>query len=65
VVGGRNAAGLLVVSAGDLTRQRLDTGARLVPYRAMFDVPHEVVEHVSWLIYARRCELNSRWGRLG
>jgi hypothetical protein len=31
----------------------------------MLDVPHEVVEHVSWLIYARRCELNSRRRRLG
>ncbi|MFV2117809.1 hypothetical protein ACE14D_04915 [Streptomyces sp. Act-28] len=33
----------------------------MVPYRAMLDVPHEVVEHVSRLIYARRCEPNSRW----
>ncbi|MFF4185452.1 transposase family protein [Streptomyces sp. NPDC001691] len=31
----------------------------------MLDVPHEVIEHVSWLIYARRCELDSRWRRLG
>jgi hypothetical protein len=31
----------------------------------MLDVLHEIVEHVSWLIYARRCELNSRWCRLG
>ncbi len=31
----------------------------------MLDVPHEFVEHVSWLIYARRCELNSPWRRLG
>ncbi|MFI6475754.1 transposase family protein [Streptomyces sp. NPDC050516] len=31
----------------------------------MLDVPHEVVEHVSWLIYTRRCELNSSWRRLG
>lgn len=31
----------------------------------MPDVPHEVVEHVSWLICARRCELNSRRRRLG
>ncbi|MTE21879.1 transposase [Streptomyces sp. TRM43335] len=31
----------------------------------MLDVPHEVVEHVSWLIYARRCELNSRRRKLG
>ncbi|MGW1077818.1 transposase family protein [Streptomyces sp. NPDC002537] len=37
----------------------------MVPYRAMLDVPHEIVEHVSWLIYARRCELNSPWRRLG
>lgn len=37
----------------------------MVPYRAMLDVPHEVVEHVSWLIYARRCELSSRWRRPG
>lgn len=37
----------------------------MVPYSAMLDVPHEVVEHVSWLIYARRRELNSRWRRLG
>ncbi|ANZ13674.1 transposase IS4 family protein [Streptomyces noursei ATCC 11455] len=31
----------------------------------MLDVPHEVVEHVSWLIYARRQEINSPWWRLG
>ncbi|MGW0137529.1 transposase family protein [Streptomyces calvus] len=37
----------------------------MLPYRAMLDVPHEVIEHVSWLIYARRCELNSRRRRLG
>lgn len=37
----------------------------MVPYRAMLDVPDEVVEHISWLMYARRCELNSRWRRLG
>jgi hypothetical protein len=36
----------------------------LVPYRAMLDIPHEVVEHVSWLIYAGRRELHSRWRRL-
>jgi hypothetical protein len=30
----------------------------------VLDVPHEVAEHVSWLVYARRCELNSRWRRL-
>lgn len=38
---------------------------RLVPYRATVDVPHELVEHVSWLIYARRCERRSRWRKLG
>ncbi|MEU5307123.1 IS5/IS1182 family transposase, partial [Streptomyces noursei] len=32
-------------------------GASLVPYPSMLDVPHELVEHVSWLIYARRREL--------
>jgi hypothetical protein len=31
----------------------------------MLDVPHELVEHVSWLIYARRRELKSPWRRLG
>ncbi len=31
----------------------------------MLDVPHELVEHVSWLIHARRRELNSPWRRLG
>lgn len=36
----------------------------MVPYRAMLDVPHEVVEYVSWLIYARRRELRSGWRRL-
>ncbi len=30
----------------------------------MLDVPHEFVEHVSWLIYPRRRELRSRWRRL-
>lgn len=30
----------------------------------MLDVPHELVEHVSWLIYARRRELRSPWRRL-
>ncbi|MFF7438050.1 transposase family protein [Streptomyces sp. NPDC008122] len=27
----------------------------------MLDVPHELVEHVSWLVYTRRCERRSRW----
>ena len=30
----------------------------------MLDVPHELVQHVSWLIYARRRELRSVWRRL-
>ncbi len=30
----------------------------------MLDVPHELVEHVSWLIYARRRELGSCWRKL-
>ncbi len=30
----------------------------------MLDVPHEVVEYVSWLICAGRRELRSRWRRL-
>jgi hypothetical protein len=37
----------------------------LIPYRATLDVPHELVEHVSWLIYARRCERGTRWRKLG
>ena len=37
----------------------------MVPYPSMLDVPHELVEHVSWLIYARRRELNSPWRKLG
>ncbi len=36
----------------------------MVPYPAMLDVPHELVEHVSWLIHARRREVNSPWRRL-
>ncbi|WP_371656713.1 MULTISPECIES: transposase family protein [unclassified Streptomyces] len=40
-------------------------GASLVPYPAMLDVPHELVEHVSWLLHARRLEINSPWRRLG
>ncbi|GHG50377.1 transposase family protein [Streptomyces griseocarneus] len=37
----------------------------MVPYPAMLDVPYELVEHVSWLIHARRRELKSPWRRLG
>jgi hypothetical protein len=38
--------------------------ALLVPYKAMLDVLHGVVEYISWLICARRRELRSRWRRL-
>ncbi|MFE5596671.1 transposase family protein [Streptomyces sp. NPDC056549] len=31
----------------------------------MVDVSHELVEHVSWLIHARRCERRSWWRKLG
>lgn len=36
----------------------------MVPYPATLDVPHELVGHVSWLLYARRRELRSPWRRL-
>ncbi len=36
----------------------------MVPYPSMLDVPHELVEHVSWLIYTRRRELRSPWRKL-
>ncbi|WP_405576368.1 transposase family protein [Streptomyces sp. NBC_01092] len=39
-------------------------GPLLVPYPSMLDVPYELVEHVSWLIYARRRELRSPWRTL-
>ncbi|WP_419995884.1 transposase family protein [Streptomyces boninensis] len=37
----------------------------MVAYPATLDVPHELVEHVSWLIYARRHERGTRWRKLG
>ncbi|MFD3637240.1 transposase family protein, partial [Streptomyces sp. NPDC058664] len=40
-------------------------GALVVPYRAMLDVSHDLVEHVSWLLYERRRARNTRWRRLG
>ncbi|MFD8396709.1 IS5/IS1182 family transposase, partial [Streptomyces sp. NPDC059680] len=40
-------------------------GASLVPYLAMLDVSYELVEHVSWLIYTHRRDINSRWRKLG
>jgi hypothetical protein len=36
----------------------------LVPYPSTLDVRHELVEHVSWLIYARRCERRTRRRKL-
>ncbi|MBT2465824.1 IS5/IS1182 family transposase, partial [Streptomyces sp. ISL-63] len=35
--------------------------ALLVPYPAMVDVSHELVEHVSWLLYEHRLASNTRW----
>ncbi|MER6187670.1 transposase family protein [Streptomyces sp. NPDC001652] len=40
-------------------------GALLVPYPATLDVPHELVEHVAWLLYEHRRARNTRWRRLG
>ncbi|WP_331752585.1 IS5 family transposase [Streptomyces chartreusis] len=40
-------------------------GALLVPYPAMLDVPYELVEHVSWLLYEHRGARNVRWRKLG
>jgi hypothetical protein len=40
-------------------------GALLVPYPAMLDVPHELVEHVAWLLYEHRQARNTRWRKLG
>jgi len=37
----------------------------VIPYPSTLDVSHELVEHVSWLIYARRRELGLRWRKLG
>ncbi|GHH45949.1 IS5 family transposase [Streptomyces candidus] len=37
----------------------------MVPYFAMLDVPHELVEHVSWLLYEHRRVRNTRWRKLG
>src|SRR5690349_13481171 len=56
---GGDEAGPLVVGVVIPLSTPATGGAPLVPYRAMLDVPHELVEHGSWLIYARRRELNS------
>ncbi len=37
----------------------------MIPYSSALDVPYELVEDVSWLIYARRRELGTRWRKLG
>jgi hypothetical protein len=39
--------------------------ALLVAYPAMLDVPHELVEHVAWLLYEHRRARNTRWRKLG
>ncbi|MER6442368.1 IS5/IS1182 family transposase, partial [Streptomyces sp. NPDC001185] len=40
-------------------------GALLVPYRAVLDVPHDLVEHVVWLLHEHRLARNSRRRKLG
>ncbi|WP_432016547.1 IS5 family transposase [Streptomyces hydrogenans] len=40
-------------------------GALLVPYPATLDVPHELVEHVAWLLHEHRQARNTRWRKLG
>ncbi len=37
----------------------------MVPYPAMLDVPHELVEHVAWLLHEHQRARNTRWRRLG
>jgi hypothetical protein len=37
----------------------------LVPYPATLDVPHELVEHVAWLLYEHRRFRNTRRRKLG
>ncbi|MGW6413004.1 transposase family protein [Streptomyces vinaceus] len=40
-------------------------GALLVPYPATLDVPHELVEHVAWLLDEHRRARSTRWRKLG
>ncbi|MFC8015435.1 helix-turn-helix domain-containing protein, partial [Streptomyces cinereoruber] len=40
-------------------------GAPLVPYRATLDVPHELVEHVAWLLHEHSQARNTRRRKLG
>ncbi|MFD5514272.1 transposase family protein, partial [Streptomyces sp. NPDC127051] len=54
----------LVVFGVDLTRHRRQ-GALLLRCPSMPGVSQELVEHVSWLLYSRRQERNTRWRRLG
>ncbi|MGW2370465.1 transposase family protein [Streptomyces sp. NPDC001667] len=37
----------------------------MVPYPSTLDVSSELIEHVAWLLHARRRELKSPWRRLG
>ncbi|MFD7648389.1 transposase family protein [Streptomyces albidoflavus] len=40
-------------------------GALVVPFPATLDVPHELVEHVAWLLHEHRQARNTRWRKLG
>ncbi|MEU0398749.1 transposase family protein, partial [Streptomyces sp. NPDC006197] len=51
----------MVISLNTLATE----GALVVPYPAMLDVPHELVEHVAWLLHERRRARNTRWHKLG
>ncbi|MFD3741869.1 transposase family protein [Streptomyces sp. NPDC058629] len=50
----------MVISLNTLATE----GALMVPYRAMLDVLHELVEHVSWLLHEHRRARNTRWRKL-
>jgi hypothetical protein len=56
-----NKTGLLVFAVVFFTHHASSEEPRLVPYRAMVGVLHELVEHVSWLVCARRRERRTRW----
>ncbi|WP_406191666.1 transposase family protein [Streptomyces sp. NBC_01017] len=45
--------------------RRRRTFSSAVPYSATLDFPHELVEHVAWLLYEHRQEINSPWRKLG
>jgi hypothetical protein len=40
-------------------------GVLLVPYPYMLDVPHELVEHVAWLLYEHRRARNTSLRKIG